>query len=110
MAAPERSSSQAPAHGVSHSDPASCSGSDRLRRFLNRLLGVIAHEEAEKTERRPLTVWLSRAQLRMFTARATTSPTVSRAATDWMPMTILAVWVSGIVSVGLNAVALVSEV
>jgi hypothetical protein len=46
----------------------------------------------------------------MFTARAMTSPTVSRAEVDCRPMTIFAVWVSGMVSVGLNAVALVSEV
>src|SRR5436190_1711464 len=47
---------------------------------------------------------------RMFTARATTNPTVTSAATPWMPMRILAVGVRGIVSVGLNAVELVSDV
>jgi hypothetical protein len=52
----------------------------------------------------------SAAQPRMFTARATTNPTVSRAATDWMPITTFAVCVSGIVSVGLNAVAFVNDV
>ncbi len=41
----------------------------------------------------------------MFTARATTSPTVTSAATDWTAITSFAIWVSGIVSVGLNAVA-----
>ena len=46
----------------------------------------------------------------MFTARATTSPTVTIAETPCTPMTIYAVWVSGMVSVGLKAVALVSEV
>ena len=49
-------------------------------------------------------------QPRMFTARANTSPTVASAATDCIPMTALAVCVSGMVSVGLNAVALVRDV
>jgi hypothetical protein len=51
-----------------------------------------------------------RNQPRMFTARATTSPTVTSAATPCTAMTIFAVCVSGMVSVGLNAVAFVSEV
>ena len=49
-------------------------------------------------------------QVRMLTARATTIPTVASAMTDCMAMSALAIGVSGIVSVGLKAVALVSEV
>lgn len=44
-----------------------------------------------------------------FTARATTTPSVSSARTDWMPMTSFVRCVSGSVSVGLNAMALVSD-
>ena len=49
-------------------------------------------------------------QPRMFTARATTRAIVSRAVIDWMPISTLAVPVSGSVSVGLNATLLVSDV
>jgi len=45
----------------------------------------------------------------MFTARETTSPTVTTDTSDWMPITPFAISVSGIVSVGEKAVALVSE-
>ena len=45
----------------------------------------------------------------MFTARETISPIVTSETSDWMPMTLLAIGVSGIVSVGEKAVALVSE-
>jgi len=45
----------------------------------------------------------------MFTARETTKPIVTSEASDWMPITLLAIGVSGIVSVGENAVALVSD-
>jgi hypothetical protein len=45
----------------------------------------------------------------MFTARATTRPTVTSATSDWAPMSHFADGVSGIVSVGLNAVAFVSD-
>jgi hypothetical protein len=47
---------------------------------------------------------------RMLTARATTSPIVTRAVSDWAAISSFARGVSGIVSVGLNAVALVNEV
>ena len=50
-----------------------------------------------------------RAQDRMLTARATTSPTVTNDTSDCAPISHFAVGVSGIVSVGLNAVAFVSE-
>jgi hypothetical protein len=45
----------------------------------------------------------------MFTARATTRPIVISAVIDWMPISTLAVPVSGRVSVGLNAPLLVSD-
>ena len=48
-------------------------------------------------------------QLRMFTARATTSPIVTSDTIACAPIRAFAFWVSGIVSVGLNAVALVSD-
>ena len=51
-----------------------------------------------------------RYQLRMLTARATTSPIVTSAVSDWALISHLAIAVSGIVSVGLNAVALVNDV
>ncbi len=47
--------------------------------------------------------------LRMFTARLNTSPTVISDASDCTSISILAHVVMGIVSVGLNAVALVNE-
>ena len=46
----------------------------------------------------------------MFTARATTKPIVTSAVSDCAAISDLAIGVSGIVSVGLNAVALVNEV
>ena len=45
----------------------------------------------------------------MFTARATMMPTVISDATAWTPISSLTRAVSGMVSVGLNAVWLVSE-
>jgi hypothetical protein len=45
----------------------------------------------------------------VLTARATTRPSVSSEASDCTPMRLLAVAVRGIVSVGLNGVALVSD-
>ncbi len=45
----------------------------------------------------------------MFTARETIRPIVTSETSDWTPMMLLAVAVSGIVSVGEKAVALVSE-
>ena len=45
----------------------------------------------------------------MLTARETIRPIVTSETSDWMPMTLFAIGVSGIVSVGENAVALVSE-
>ncbi len=45
----------------------------------------------------------------MFTARETISPIVTSETTDCRPMIVLAIGVSGIVSVGENAVALVSD-
>ena len=45
--------------------------------------------------------------LRMFTARATTMIASKRLAADWTIMSSFTRWLSGIVSVGLNAVALV---
>ena len=45
----------------------------------------------------------------MFTAREMISPRVTSETIDWMPMIIFAVGVSGIVSVGENAVAFVSD-
>ena len=48
-------------------------------------------------------------QPRMFTARETIRPIVTSETSDWMPITPLAMPVSGIVSVGENAVALVSD-
>ena len=50
------------------------------------------------------------AQLRMFTARDTTRATVNSDASDWTMKSILAHGVSGMVSVGLKAVALVNDV
>lgn len=47
--------------------------------------------------------------LRMLTARAMTSATVPSEISDWAPMVSLASWERGKTSVGLNAVALVSE-
>ena len=52
--------------------------------------------------------WLD--QLRMFTARETTSATVNSDASDCTMKRILAHGVSGMVSVGLKAVALVNDV
>ena len=49
-------------------------------------------------------------QLRMFTALATTRPIVTSAVSDWAAISDLAIGVNGIVSVGLNAVALVNDV
>lgn len=49
-------------------------------------------------------------QLRMLTALATTSPIVTSAVNDWPAMRALAIGVSGMVSVGLKAVALVNDV
>ena len=46
---------------------------------------------------------------RMFTARETISPIVTSETSDWTPMIVLAIGVSGIVSVGEKAVALVSD-
>jgi hypothetical protein len=46
---------------------------------------------------------------RMFTARETIRPIVTSETSDWIPMMLLAIGDSGIVSVGLNARALVSE-
>ncbi len=46
----------------------------------------------------------------MLTARATTRPMVTSAAADWTSISIFAVGVRGIVSVGLKAVALVNDV
>jgi hypothetical protein len=46
---------------------------------------------------------------RMLTARETIRPIVSSETTDWTPMITLAIGVSGIVSVGENAVLLVSD-
>ena len=48
--------------------------------------------------------------LRMLTARDTTSATVNRDAADWTIINNLAQAVSGMVSVGLKAVALVKDV
>ncbi len=48
-------------------------------------------------------------QLRMLTARETTSATTSSDVSDWTAISSLAVCDSGIVSVGLNAVAVVNE-
>ncbi len=45
----------------------------------------------------------------MFTARATTSPIVTSDTNACAPISAFAVCVSGIVSVGLNAVALVND-
>src|SRR6202050_5334368 len=50
-----------------------------------------------------------RAYWRMVTARATTNPIVTRETSDCALMMLFAVGVSGIVSVGLNAVAFVSD-
>jgi hypothetical protein len=47
--------------------------------------------------------------LRMLIARAMTRATVARDTADWASMAILAHLVIGIVSVGLNAVALVND-
>jgi len=52
----------------------------------------------------------ARHQLRMLTARATTSPIVTSAVNDWPAIRALAIGVSGMVSVGLKAVALVKDV
>jgi hypothetical protein len=46
----------------------------------------------------------------MLTARATTIPIVTSEAPDWTAISIFAIGLSGIVSVGLNAVALVKDV
>lgn len=46
---------------------------------------------------------------RIFTARAATSATVIREARDWIIISTFAHSVSGMVSVGLNAVAFVNE-
>ena len=45
----------------------------------------------------------------MFTARATTMIASKRLAADWTIISSFARWLSGIVSVGLNAVAFVYE-
>ena len=45
----------------------------------------------------------------MLTARETISPIVTSETSDWMPMKIFAIGVSGIVSVGEKAMALVRE-
>jgi hypothetical protein len=60
---------------------------------------------------RPLTVGVVMLPYegRMLTARETTSPIVTSETSAWTPITLLASAVSGIVSVGLKAVALVSD-
>ena len=45
----------------------------------------------------------------MLTARETISPIVTSETIDWTPMMLLAIGVRGMVSVGENAVAFVSE-
>jgi hypothetical protein len=47
---------------------------------------------------------------RMFTAREMTRPIVSSDASDWIIISTFAHGVSGMVSVGLNAVTLVNDV
>jgi hypothetical protein len=46
---------------------------------------------------------------RMFTARETINPIVTSDTSAWMPIVLFAIVLSGIVSVGENAVALVSD-
>ena len=45
----------------------------------------------------------------MFTARATTRPIVTSETKDWTSIRSFAICVSGIASVGLNAVAFVND-
>ncbi len=52
----------------------------------------------------------TRAQCRMFTARASTIPIVTNDASDCTSISIFALGLSGIVSVGLNAEAFVNDV
>ena len=52
---------------------------------------------------------ISRGQPRMLTARATTITARARLIADWTSINILAQRLSGIASVGLNAVAFVNE-
>jgi len=61
------------------------------------------------TARRPIRLVAGGRYLRMLTARATTRATVIRETADCSSMIIFAQRVSGIVSVGLKAVALVKE-
>ena len=70
-----------------------------------------AHESGKRTRQRRYRMRGNRTphHPRMFTARATTNPTVIRATSDWPAISDLAMGVSGIVSVGLNAVALVND-
>lgn len=49
------------------------------------------------------------AHCKIFTARETIRPSVTNETSDWIPITIFARGDSGIVSVGLNAVAFVSD-
>lgn len=57
---------------------------------------------------RPLTRANARYMLRMLTARAATSPTVRNDAIDSVSIKVLMRTVSGIASVGLNALAFVN--
>src|SRR5947209_8764746 len=63
-----------------------------------------------RTAQRPGSTAEPASQLKMFTARASTSATVSSAAPDCTVIRTFAIGVSGIVSVGLNAVAFVNDV
>ena len=68
--------------------------------------------DGELERRRPRSAVVAdrlRIHERMLTARATTSPTVTSEASDWPLISHLAMGVSGIVSVGLKAVAFVNE-
>ena len=55
------------------------------------------------------TVGAGAGQARMLTARAATSSSVTSETVDWISISCFAVRVSGIVSVGLNALAFVNE-
>jgi hypothetical protein len=89
----------------------------RFTLFLITLFGVatlvgfavVSARVRAFSEQRGLSAGALSPQARMLTARATTSPMVSSEARAWIVISTLAIRDRGIVSVGLNAVALVKD-
>lgn len=80
-----------------------CRSSESIERLSRSMHVLTGHDPS----RSPLLV-VARYMLRMFTARAATSPTVRKDAIDSISIRLLMRTLSGIASVGLNALALVN--